>query len=54
MVFDIDLLVLWPLSLVLTHVGIYGFWTATVFFGVLTLGFVIELASGALAFSKAA
>lgn len=52
MIFDLEILLLWPLSLVLSQVGIYGFWVATVFFAVVTLGFVVELATGALNFAK--
>lgn len=48
--FDLEVVLLWPLAVVLSVTGLYGFWVATVFFGVLTLGFVVELASGALRF----
>jgi NADH:ubiquinone oxidoreductase subunit 3 (subunit A) len=39
---------------VLTLVGPYGFWVFITFAFVLTVGFAIELASGALAFTKQA
>lgn len=49
--FDLEVTLLWPLTVVLGLTGLYGFWVATVFFGILTLGFVVELASGVLRFS---
>lgn len=52
LLFDIEVLLLWPLAVILPFVGVYGFWVAVAFFGVLTLGFVVELASGALSFAK--
>lgn len=48
MVFDIEVLVLLPVGASLGVVGSYGFWVAAIFFLVLTLGFVVEVATGAL------
>lgn len=47
--FDLEVATLLPLAPSLSHVGIYGFWVAVIFFLVLTLGFVVEVASGVLA-----
>lgn len=43
--------ILYPLAVTLYEVSAYGFWTAMAFFGVLTLGFVFEIGSGALHFT---
>jgi NADH:ubiquinone oxidoreductase subunit 3 (subunit A) len=47
--FDLEVATLIPLAPSLGHVGLYGFWVAVIFFLVLTLGFVVEVASGVLA-----
>jgi len=49
--FDLEVATLIPLAPSLALVGPYGFWVAVLFFGVLTLGFVVEVASGVLAFT---
>jgi len=48
LVFDLELLVLYPFTVSLYEVGSYGFWMVLIFFGILTIGFVYELGSGAL------
>jgi NADH-ubiquinone oxidoreductase chain 3 len=48
LVFDLELLVLYPFTVSLYEVGSYGFWMVFIFFGILTIGFVYELGSGAL------
>lgn len=48
LVFDLELLVLYPITVTLYEVGTFGFWVVLIFFGVLTVGFVYELGSGAL------
>ena len=48
LVFDLELILLFPISVCLNQVGIYGFSIAIVFFIVLTIGFVMEISSGAL------
>ena len=50
-IFDVEVTLLWPLAVVLGTVGFYGYWIAVLFFAVLTIGFVIELASGVIRFS---
>ena len=53
MVLDLEVLLCYPLVTVLTLVGPYGFWVFIIFAAILTAGFAVELASGALAFTKA-
>jgi NADH:ubiquinone oxidoreductase subunit 3 (subunit A) len=48
LVFDLELLVLYPITVSLYEVGTFGFWVVLIFFGILTVGFVYELGSGAL------
>lgn len=48
LVFDLELLVLYPITVTLYEVGTLGFWVVLIFFGVLTVGFIYELGSGAL------
>lgn len=49
--FDLEVATLIPLAPSLSLVGPYGFWVAVLFFAVLTLGFVVEVASGVLSFT---
>ncbi|BEJ18300.1 NADH dehydrogenase subunit 3 (mitochondrion) [Cutaneotrichosporon spelunceum] len=51
LVFDLEILLMYPLSVTLYNVSTYGFWVAIIFFTVLTLGFVYEIGSGALYFT---
>jgi NADH:ubiquinone oxidoreductase subunit 3 (subunit A) len=51
LVFYLEVILLYPLAVTLYEVSAYGFWTAMAFFGVLTLGFVFEIGSGALHFT---
>jgi NADH:ubiquinone oxidoreductase subunit 3 (subunit A) len=46
--FDLEILLIYPLSVTMYLVSSYGFWIAVIFFLVLTLGFVVEVASGVL------
>ena len=46
--FDLEIILLFPLSLSLLQVGMYGFSIAIIFFVVLTIGFVMEISSGTL------
>lgn len=48
LVFDLELLVLYPITVSLYEVGTLGFWVVLIFFSVLTIGFIYELGSGAL------
>jgi NADH:ubiquinone oxidoreductase subunit 3 (subunit A) len=49
--FDLEVACVIPLAPSLSIVGTYGFWVSVVFFLVLTLGFVVEVASGVLSFT---
>ena len=51
LIFDLEILLLYPVALTLYNVSVYGFWIAIIFFTVLTLGFVYELGKGALYFT---
>lgn len=51
LVFDLEILLLYPIGVTLYNVSVYGFWVAVVFFSVLTLGFVYELGKGVLYFT---
>jgi NADH-ubiquinone oxidoreductase chain 3 len=48
LVFDLEILLLFPLAVTLYQVSTYGFIIALVFFFVLTIGFVLEIGTGAL------
>lgn len=48
LIFDLELVLLFPLSLSLLQVGLYGFAIAFLFFIILTIGFVLEIGSGAI------
>ena len=51
LIFDLEILLLYPVAVTLYNVSVYGFWIAIIFFTVLTLGFVYELGKGALYFT---
>jgi NADH:ubiquinone oxidoreductase subunit 3 (subunit A) len=51
LIFDLEILLLYPIAVTLYSVSIYGFWIAIIFFTVLTLGFVYEIGTGVLYFT---
>lgn len=51
LIFDLEILLLYPVRVTLYNVSTYGFWIRIIFFTVLTLGFVYELGKGALYFT---
>jgi NADH:ubiquinone oxidoreductase subunit 3 (subunit A) len=51
LIFDLEILLLYPYAVSAYQVGTYGFIIAMLFFVVLTLGFVYEIGSGALYFT---
>lgn len=51
LIFDLEILLLYPVRVSLYNVSIYGFWVAILFFTVLTLGFVYEISTGVLYFT---
>ena len=52
LVFDLEIVLLLPLSVSLSQVGLYGFFIAVLFFIVLTVGFIFEISSGSLNLNK--
>ena len=48
LVFDLEILLLFPLAVTLYQVSIYGFSIGMIFFVVLTIGFALELGTGAI------
>ena len=51
LIFDLEILLLFPLAVSLYHVSVFGFSIAIVFFSILTIGFVLEIGSGAIKFT---
>lgn len=47
-IFDLEIAFLFPWSVVLTDIGVFGFWSMMVFLGLLTIGFIYEWRKGAL------
>ena len=47
-IFDLEVAFLFPWSISLGGVGLYGFWSMMVFLGILTIGFIYEWKKGAL------
>ena len=52
LVFDLEILLLFPIALTLYNVSIFGFSIAIIFFIVLTIGFVLEIGSGAISMAS--
>ena len=52
LVFDLEILLLFPIAVTLYQVNIFGFAVALIFFFVLTIGFVLEIGSGAISLSN--
>lgn len=52
LVFDLELILLFPISVCLYEIGVYGLSIAIIFFVVLTIGFILEISSGALKLSS--
>ena len=50
LIFDLEILLLFPLAVTLYQVSIFGFSVAILFFLVLTVGFILEIGSGAIKF----
>ena len=48
LVFDLEILLLFPVTVSLYDIGTYGFSVALIFFLILTIGFILEIASGAI------
>lgn len=52
LVFDLEILLLFPIALSLYQVSMFGFSVAIIFFIVLTIGFVLEIGTGAIALTS--
>lgn len=52
LVFDLEILLLYPISVTLYQVSLYGFTITILFFSVLTIGFIFELGKGVLKFTE--
>lgn len=50
-IFDLEVAFLFPWALVLSKIGLFGFWSMMVFLIILTIGFVYEWRKGALDWS---
>jgi NADH-ubiquinone oxidoreductase chain 3 len=48
LIFDLEVLLLYPLAVTLYQVSVFGFSVAIIFFIVLTIGFILEIGSGAI------
>jgi NADH-ubiquinone oxidoreductase chain 3 len=52
LVFDLEILLLFPLGVTLYQVSTFGFIIGLIFFSVLTIGFVLEIGTGAIALTN--
>lgn len=52
LIFDLEILLLFPIAVTLYQVSIFGLSIAIIFFIVLTIGFVLEIGSGAIALTN--
>lgn len=48
LIFDLEILLLFPLAVTLYQVSFFGFSIGIIFFIILTIGFVLEIGSGAI------
>lgn len=48
LIFDLEILLLFPIAVTLYQVSTFGFSIALLFFVVLTIGFILEIGSGAI------
>jgi NADH-ubiquinone oxidoreductase chain 3 len=48
LIFDLEILLLFPIAVTLYKVSMFGFSVALIFFIVLTIGFILEIGSGAI------
>ena len=52
LIFDLELILLFPIAVSLFQVSLFGLSIALIFFIILTIGFVLELGSGAIKFNN--
>jgi|SRR6267154_2630946 len=48
LIFDLEILLLFPIAITLYQVSVFGYSIALVFFIVLTIGFILEIGSGSI------
>ena len=48
LIFDLEILLLFPIAVTLYQVSIFGFSMVLIFFIVLTIGFILEIGSGSI------
>lgn len=48
LIFDLEILLLFPVALSLYQISLFGFCIVIIFFVVLTIGFILEIGSGAI------
>jgi len=48
LIFDLEILLLFPIAMTLYQVSVFGFSIAIIFFFILTIGFILEIGSGAI------
>jgi NADH:ubiquinone oxidoreductase subunit 3 (subunit A) len=51
-IFDLEIIFLFPFSIALYNVSYYGFWVVIIFLIILTIGFIYEFSKGALKFVR--
>lgn len=54
LVFDLEILLLFPVAVTLYQISIFGFSVALIFFIVLTIGFILEIGSGQIKITSSA
>ena len=52
LIFDLEILLLFPIAVTLYKVSTFGFSIALIFFIVLTIGFILEIGSGAISIAN--
>src|SRR6266566_7586991 len=52
LIFDLEIILLFPIAVTLYQVSTFGFSIALIFFIVLTIGFILEIGSGAISIAK--
>jgi NADH-ubiquinone oxidoreductase chain 3 len=52
LVFDLEILLLFPVGLTLYQISTFGFTVAIIFFIVLTIGFILEIGTGAIGLNQ--
>lgn len=48
LIFDMEIILIYPLGISFSSIGIFGLFNALLFFCILTLGYIIEIVSGSL------